>query len=95
MMMKKTRRTPQQWQQLVSDWQHSGQTVAEFCQSHPITPSNFYLWRKRLDTDVTETALPPWIALSSSAATDVVNANDWQLELSLPGGVILRMKQGQ
>lgn len=93
--MKKTRRTPQQWQQLISDWQHSGQTVAEFCQSQHVTASNFYLWRKRLDPDVTEATLSPWIALSSPAGTDVVNGNDWQLELSLPGGVILRMKQGQ
>lgn len=93
--MKKTRRTHQQWQQLVSDWQHSGQTIAEFCVSHHVTPSNFYLWRKRLDTDVTETTLPPWIALSAPAGNYGVNGNDWQLELSLPGGVILRMKQGQ
>jgi putative transposase len=94
-MMKKTRRTPHQWQQLISDWQNSGQTVAEFCQSQHVTPSSFYLWRKRLDTDVSETTLSPWIALSSSPGTDVVSGNDWQLELSLPGGVILRMKQGQ
>ena len=93
--MKKTRRTSHQWQQLINDWQHSGQTVAEFCQSQHVTPSSFYLWRKRLDTDVSETTLSPWIALSSSPGTDVVSGNDWQLELSLPGGVILRMKQGQ
>jgi hypothetical protein len=94
-MMKKDRRTPQQWQKLITDWQHSGQSVAEFCKEQHLTLSNFYLWRKRLDTAVPETTLPPWIALSSSPAMDTVNDNDWQLELSLPGGVILRMKQGQ
>jgi hypothetical protein len=80
-MMKKTRRTHQQWQQLISDWQHSGQTVAEFCESQHVTPSSFYLWRKRLNSDVAETSLPPWIALSLPTGTDVVNGNDWQLLL--------------
>lgn len=55
--MKKTRRTPQQWQQLISDWQHSGQTVAEFCEGQHVTPSNFHLWRKRLDTDLSDNEL--------------------------------------
>jgi hypothetical protein len=94
-MMKKTRRTRQQWQQMITDWQHSGQSVAEFCKEQHLTLSNFYLWRKRLDTDVTEATISPWIALSSPAGTDVVNGNDRQLELSLPDGVVLRMKQGQ
>jgi hypothetical protein len=49
--MKKTRRTRQQWQQMITDWQHSGQSVAEFCKEQHLTLSNFYLWRKRLDTD--------------------------------------------
>ena len=92
--MKKTRRTHQQWQQLISDWQHSGQTVAEFCESQHVTPSNFYLWRKRLGSDATND-VSPWIALSPPVQTDVLSENDWQLELSLPGGVVLRMKQGQ
>lgn len=93
--MTKTRRTPRQWQQLVNDWQRSGQSVAAFCQSQHLTPSNFYLWRKRLNNEEVENTLSPWVALSPEPGAGGVVDNDWQLELSLPGGVILRMKQGQ
>jgi hypothetical protein len=61
-MMKKNRRTPQQWQKLITDWQHSGQSVTEFCKEQHLILSNFYLWRKQLVTVVPEISLPYWVA---------------------------------
>lgn len=93
--MIKARRTLQQWQQLMSDWQQSGLSVKEYCQRQQLTPSNFYLWRKRLEILEVDTTLEPWVALSGEPGAQEIASNDWQMELSLPGGVILRMKQGR
>lgn len=36
------------WRGVIADWQASGLTVAEFCRSRKITPSQFYRWKKQI-----------------------------------------------
>lgn len=88
--MAKTRRSPQQWQQLIDEQAHSGLTISEYCMEHKLTVSSFYLWRKKLSSLGKEA--PPiadWLSLTPSQS--LASEQEWQLELTLPGGVVLRM----
>jgi hypothetical protein len=84
-----TRRTQHQWQQFLSEQPQSGLTVKEYCASKNITVSGFYLWRKKLaDTPHPVDEPQEWLSLAPSSSP---RPEQWQIELSLPGGVILRM----
>ncbi len=92
-------RTPEQWQKIFKQHVSSGLQIAEFCKQQKITPSSFYAWRKRLE----DTSLYPSITQSrldhDDSKTDWVNimpeqtvsSPNWDIELSLPNGVVLRM----
>ena len=102
------RKSAQQWQQLIQLWQDSDLTVKQFCKENNVAPSNFYAQRKRLQNDNHElpdfSALenhdwqlitPPDInpEPTRQVATDTKNSTkDWDIELTLPGGVIFRMR---
>ena len=84
-----TRRTAQQWQQFINEQPQSGLTVKDYCASKNITVSGFYLWRKKLATNASSVDEPQqWLSLSPSVSSQ---SEQWQIELSLPGGVVLRM----
>lgn len=100
--MTKKRRTSAQWQQLIDEHQHSGLSVARYCETKGIAQSNFYLWRKKLSGAIDSYSSQPkpqavelpsdkdWIELRSSALPD--NPAQWDVEVSLPHGVTLRMR---
>lgn len=84
-----TRRTQQQWQQLINEHPQSGLTVKDYCMSKNITVSGFYLWRKKLSATPHSVDEPQeWLSLTPSVSPE---SEQWQIELALPGGVILRM----
>ena len=84
-----TRRSQQQWQQFISEQPQSGLTVKEYCASKNITVSGFYLWRKKLSGASHPVNEPQeWISLTPTVPSE---PEQWQIELSLPGGVVLRM----
>lgn len=88
--MAQIRRTHEQWQELIDKQPQSGLTITDYCAQHGLTVSGFYQWRKKLQGE--SASLPTstqW--LSFPAPTSSSSVNDWQLELSLPGGVVLRM----
>lgn len=94
--MAKTRQDATQWQALINQWQHSGLTIAEFCKSEGLNQSGFYLWKKKLlssnDTEPEgSSAELPWLQLPQTKTEQVEMG--WDMELSLPGGVVLRMRQ--
>ena len=84
-----TKRTQQQWQQFINEQPQSGLTVKDYCTSKNITVSGFYLWRKKLATTVEPTEEPQqWLSLEPLSPP---KSEQWQVELALPGGVMLRM----
>jgi len=87
-----TRRTAEDWRELIELWQQSGLKVAEFCQEHGLTQSNFYLWRKRMagpdSTDTSSAGESEWHLLTPQPSTP-----GWEIELALPGGVTLRLRR--
>lgn len=55
-------RKAQEWQQRLSRFQDSRQSVVAFCQQEGVSPPSFYLWRKRLSLAASArqaTARPP------------------------------------
>ena len=89
--MAKVRRTREQWQRLIDKQAQSGLSINQFCIEHQLTLSNFYLWRKKL-TETTNPASEPheWLSLPPLVSCE---PEQWQIELSLPGGVVLRMNR--
>jgi hypothetical protein len=93
----KVRRSRAEWERIFDRFHSGTMTGAAFCQREKIAKSSFEKWRKKIgrrpkaavpsfvgwptptDSTVESTAAPP--ALSSG-----------ELELSLPGGVVIRWK---
>lgn len=87
--MTKVRRTKEQWQQLVEGQADSGQSISDYCAYHGITVSGFYQWRKKLQgAEVVQGQPGDWLPFTSSQGNE---SDNWQIELALPGGVVLRM----
>ena len=85
----------EQWQQVIDQQKASGMSQRAFCNTHSIGLSTFTHWKRKLQKNpvTTPKEIPQqqeWIELSSQPeATSRV----WHLELELPGGVTLRMRQ--
>ncbi len=94
--MARTRRTAQQWQGFVDKWQQGNLSITEFCEQEGLAQSNFYQWKKKLLGNRSvqqseQTDVSSWLQLPQTN-TGNVDAG-WDMELSLPGGVVLRMRQ--
>jgi len=87
--------SPEQWQQLIGEWQHSGMSAKRFCAEQSIDYASFCKWRRRLSTPpenpglVRDTA-PGFIDLAALASA---SAGGWEIVLSLGNGVELKLSQ--
>lgn len=87
--MANIRHTTEQWQHFIDEQPQSGLTVKAYCAQRNITVSGFYLWRKKLaKPSATSEPDANWLSLTPAASAE---RDNWQIELSLPGGVVLRM----
>lgn len=87
------KRSPQEWQQLIDAQEASDMTIAQFCHTHKINQSTFYLQRKKCqDISLPQTS-PQWIPIETSASSPP-DTRQWQIELRLPNGVVLNMSTG-
>lgn len=91
--MVRVKRSKQQWQQLIEAQQASALTIKQFCDEHNITVSNFYLQRKKYRERATPKVEPTddWLPLNTLAQTQR-DERHWQIELTLPNGVVLNMR---
>ncbi|MGI9278346.1 MAG: IS66 family insertion sequence element accessory protein TnpA [Endozoicomonas sp.] len=77
-----------QWQALIYEQQNSSVSQSEFCRSKGLCLATFYNWKRKLnptENSITE-ASSQWIELPAPQQT-------WDIELELPGNIILRMRQ--
>jgi len=92
-------RTPEQWQKIFKLYASSNLQINAFCKQQKLNTSSFYAWRKRLaDISFSPTTTnnehktgdnqPDWVGISPAPIVAVL---PWDIELSLPNGVILRM----
>jgi len=89
----KSRRTQDDWRQLMTEYEAGELTQRQFCERHHVAYSTFCYWRKRLSAGAVcaepATASAPLLELpllSMHAQTH------WRLELELGQGVVLRLK---
>ena len=88
------RRTREQWQVLVDEQAESELSVSKFCAQYDLTVSNFYLWRKKLSDDSQSLVQQDnWLAFDMPASGNQSAGSTWEIELALPGGVVLRMNR--
>lgn len=93
------RRSASEWQSLIGQQQESGISQKAFCELHNICVSTFTLWKRKLAQTAVipptqqSAADPEWIELPANLASAVPEPSKWDMELELPGGVILRMRR--
>ena len=99
-------RTPQQWQALIQAFDRSDLTVKDFCRQNKLSTSSFYLWKNRFGQQssakpsardefvVADNQSPSWLKLSQTESSSLNSSADapWDIELSLPAGLTLRMR---
>lgn len=91
------RRSTEQWQSLVDQWQQSGQSAKQFCKEQALGYASFCQWKKRLTQSDEKTTTaeasspePSFIDLASLGASQ---SGGWHIVLSLGGGVELTLSQ--
>ncbi len=90
------RRSASEWQNLIGQQQESGVSQKAFCELNNICLSTFTLWKRKLTvTPRTQQSLadPEWIELPANLDCAAPEQSKWDMELELPGGVILRMRR--
>ena len=87
-------RTQRQWKALLEEFNNSGLTRSAFCKKHRIATSSLYRWQQLLAeqsdqaTDFIDVTQP----LSSTAPPTPALDNDWQVELELGAGIVLKLR---
>ncbi len=92
----KTWRTKTQWKELLEEFASSGLTKSAFCKRHQIASSSLHKWLKYFEgksagaefIDITEP-----LAKATSPLPAPKNDSQWQVELELGAGVVLRMRK--
>ena len=97
------RRSRAQWQSLIEQAERSPLSVSAFCAAQGVSTASFYLWRKRLRVEASpEPAAGAGVAagefldlgvLAAPAGEAGERAGGWELELTLGGGLVLRLRR--
>ncbi|MCU0836966.1 MAG: IS66 family insertion sequence element accessory protein TnpB [Chromatiaceae bacterium] len=93
------RRSRAQWQSLIERAERSPLSVSAFCAAQGVSTASFYLWRKRLRAEAS-----PQPAATAGAFLDLgvlaappgeagERTGGWELELTLGGGLVLRLRR--
>ena len=91
---RRVRRNRAQWRQLLERFAASGQSREEFCRARGLTLSSFERWRRALGQPAAARTLSGGEPLFLELTTDArASARDWDLELDLGAGVILRLRR--
>lgn len=91
------RRTAEQWQALVTQWQQSDQSAKDFCTEQHLGYASFCQWRKRLSQNnesmVTSGPATPEASFIDLTAMAQPPSKGWHIVLSLGSGVELSLSQ--
>lgn len=83
---KRGSRSRAEWEQLVAEYEQSGQSRKMFCAYQAIPVSSFDYWRGKLKR---ETAAAGFIELTPPPSA----RGGWDVELELGAGVVLRLRR--
>ena len=87
---RRSRRTREEWQQLIEAQQESGLSPAEFCTQRSISQKRFGHWQRRLQKVHHHQAENHWLELPSVPTS---SSSGWDIELDLGQGLRLRLRQ--
>jgi hypothetical protein len=99
-VMSGVRRSRREWESLIARAERSALSVSAFCAAQGISTASFYLWRKRLAGEVLRGQPVPAgtrfldlgeLEVDPGEAGD--HAGDWDVELALGDGVVLRLRR--
>lgn len=82
-------RSEHQWREILDRFASSGLTQEQFCTREGLALSTFYSWRAKLQLS-TESAVPH--VADFVEVTPTCSSSSFDIELALPGGVVLRMR---
>lgn len=92
-------RTEAEWRGLVERFEQSGVSAAVFCRRAKVPRSSFVKWRRILGRSAKaersshrSPAFVEWIAPASAQSAVAKERAAGELELTLPGGVVVRWK---
>ena len=97
------RRTPREWDVLFAEQLDSGLTQLAFCRSRGLSAGSFYNAKGRARAAMSEVGhcredefvavtLSPQPSLPSGVRRDYASDASWDVELTLGGGVVLRVR---
>jgi len=95
---KTTRRSHDEWESLVRQWQQSGLSCVAFCKLNNIGYASFCQWRQRFEKSEAPTektsihAVPAFIDLASLNPTTKTHSS-WHITLNLGDGISLTLNQ--
>lgn len=94
-LRKYTRRSQEEWQALINQWQQSGLSATNFCKQHYLSRASFYKWRQRFeDSDNPSQKIPGAPApdfIDITALNSTVDRQDWNIVLNLGDGLSLTL----
>ena len=96
--MKRVRRTNEQWQVILDQWQESELTPKAFCSQQGITYPSFQAARQRLagafgNRRAKAQPVPTFINLEEIPAEGRSSASGWNITLRLGNGIELELSQ--
>ena len=88
--------TIEEFRRIYEEWQHSGLSVQQFCESTGIRESRFYYWKARLKAESLPAACGGFIPVkmtgkSGNVYTAVNNGGKALCEVVYPNGVMVRV----
>ncbi len=93
----KVRRSQEEWGRIFERFDSSGMTGAAFCRREKIAKGSFEKWKKKMGRRSKAVAVAPtfveWPTPTDPAPTVTSpTLSSGEIELSLPGGVVLRFR---
>lgn len=82
----------QQWRERLERFDHSGLTIAEFCELEGYSTASFYQWRRKLRS--LEIQMAPAFVPVDFDPKDLEGRAQRGVEIDLPGGAIVKVPSG-
>lgn len=96
--LQRIRRTPTQWAELVTDWEHSGMSQKAFCELKGLCYRNFCQWKSRLKNGsrISEPLTPQSPAFMpvqiNAGKPSLASLSPAELEIHLPSTLKLTLR---
>ena len=93
-MQRRMRRSREEWSELVSRFEESGQTREAFCAETGISVSTLRRWSSRFRERPRPAVsrAPVFVELPAEEKRVEASVHPWEVELQLGGGVVLRLR---